>query len=189
MKLRKMTSAGMMDCKQALTEENGDFDKAVEIIREKGKLVAAKRADRQTSEGAVLARIADGKAVLVSLGCETDFVSATPDFKTLAANIADAAISAFPADAAALQSVKLADGHTVEEEISAGQDRRKAPYRVLSDARGSVHLGVRAFQRQDRSHCGFQQGGPGRTRTWRGHAGGFHESRIGFRSRLPRGGA
>ncbi len=123
MKLRKMTSAGMMDCKQALTEANGDFDKAVEIIREKGKLVAAKRADRQTSEGAVLARIADGKAVLVSLGCETDFVSATPDFKTLAANIADAAISAFPADAAALQSVKLADGHTVEEEISAQTGR------------------------------------------------------------------
>lgn len=83
-----MTSAGMMDCKQALTEANGDFDKAVEIIREKGKLVAAKRADRETSEGAVLVRLAGNKAVLVSLGCETDFVSATPDFKTLANSIA-----------------------------------------------------------------------------------------------------
>ena len=80
-----MTSAGMMDCKKALIEAEGDFNKAVEIIREKGKLVAAKRADRETTEGAVLARIEGGKAVLVCLGCETDFVSATPDFKALAA--------------------------------------------------------------------------------------------------------
>ena len=119
MKLRKMTSAGMMDCKKALTEAEGDFDKAVEIIREKGKLVAAKRADRETTEGAVLARIDGGKAALVCLGCETDFVSATPDFKTLAGKIADAAISAFPADAEALKAVKFEDGYTVEEEISA----------------------------------------------------------------------
>ncbi|MED9900473.1 MAG: translation elongation factor Ts [Bacteroidales bacterium] len=119
MKLRKMTSAGMMDCKKALAEAEGDFEKAVEIIREKGKLVAAKRADRETTEGAVLVRIKDGKAIIVCLGCETDFVSATPDFKNLAASIADAAIEAFPADMEALKSVKLSDGHTVEEEISA----------------------------------------------------------------------
>ena len=78
MKLRKMTSAGMMDCKKALEEANGDFDKAVGIIREKGKMVAAKRADRETAEGAVKARIAGGKAILVALGCETDFVSPRP---------------------------------------------------------------------------------------------------------------
>ena len=117
MKLRKMTSAGMMDCKQALAEAEGDFDKAVEIIREKGKLVAAKRADRETTEGAVIVRV--GKAIIVCLGCETDFVSATPDFKALANSIADAAIAAFPADLEALKSVKLKDGYTVEEEISA----------------------------------------------------------------------
>ena len=75
MKLRKMTSAGMMDCKKALEEAEGDFQKAIGIIREKGKLVAAKRADRETSEGAVKARVAGGKAILVCLGCETDFVS------------------------------------------------------------------------------------------------------------------
>ncbi len=114
-----MTSAGMMDCKKALIEANGDFNKAVEIIREKGKLVAAKRADRETTEGAVLARIEGGKAVLVCLGCETDFVSATPDFKALAAEIADAAIAAFPADAEALKAAKCSNGHTVDEEISA----------------------------------------------------------------------
>ena len=119
MKLRKMTSAGMMDCKKALEEANGDFAKATDIIREKGKLVAAKRADRETTEGAVLVRVNGGKAILVCLGCETDFVSATPDFKALAAEIADAAIASFPADLEALKSCKCSNGHTVEEEISA----------------------------------------------------------------------
>ena len=119
MKLRKLTSAGMMDCKNALTEADGNIEKAIEIIREKGKLVAAKRADRETSEGAVLVRIDGGKAIIVSLGCETDFVSATPDFKALANEIADAAIKAFPADPESLKAVKVSNGHTVEEEISA----------------------------------------------------------------------
>ena len=119
MKLRKMTSAGMMDCKNALNEANGNFEEAVKIIREKGKLVAAKRADRETSEGAVLVRTNGDKAIIVCLGCETDFVSATPDFKALAAEIADAAIAAFPADAEALKACKCSNGHTVEEEISA----------------------------------------------------------------------
>ena len=119
MKLRQMTSAGMMDCKKALIEAEGDFQKAVGIIREKGKLVAAKRADRETSEGAVLVRTNGDKAIIVCLGCETDFVSATPDFKALAAEIADAAIAAFPADAEALKACKCSNGHTVEEEISA----------------------------------------------------------------------
>ena len=65
MKLRQMTGAGMMDCKKALIEAEGDYDRAQEIIREKGKLVAAKRADRETTEGAVLARIDGQKAILV----------------------------------------------------------------------------------------------------------------------------
>ncbi|MCI1639957.1 MAG: translation elongation factor Ts [Bacteroidales bacterium] len=119
MKLRKLTSAGMMDCKNALTQADGDMDKAIEIIREKGKMVAAKRADRETTEGSVLIRIDGGKAIIVSLGCETDFVSATPDFKKLADEIADAAIKYFPADVEALKNVKVSNGHTVEEEVSA----------------------------------------------------------------------
>ena len=119
MKLRKMTSAGMMDCKKALEEANGDFDKAVGIIREKGKMVAAKRADRETAEGAVKARINGGKAILVALGCETDFVSRTPDFQTLADAIADIAIAQTPADVEALKACKMADGYTVAEAIEA----------------------------------------------------------------------
>lgn len=118
MKLRKMTQAGMMDCKKALEEAEGDFNKAVEIIREKGKLVAAKRADRETTEGAVRVIVDGNKAILVCLGCETDFVSATENFKALADEIADVAIKNFPADLDALKACACADGHTVEEEVA-----------------------------------------------------------------------
>ncbi|MCF0177368.1 MAG: elongation factor Ts [Bacteroidales bacterium] len=117
-KLRKMTGAGMMDCKKALVEADGDFERAQEIIREKGKLVAAKRADRETTEGAVVARIEGGKAILVSLGCETDFVANNEEFQALAANIADAAIKAFPADEAGLMEAKVANGQTVAEAVT-----------------------------------------------------------------------
>ena len=117
-KLRKMTGAGMMDCKKALVEAEGDYDRAQEIIREKGKLVAAKRADRETSEGAVLARVKGNKAILVSLGCETDFVAGNADFKALANSIADAVIDAFPANIDEVKSLKLANGLTVEAAIT-----------------------------------------------------------------------
>ena len=117
-KLRDMTSAGMMDCKKALTEAEGDFKRAVEILREKGKSTLAKRGDNETTQGAVLSRINGGKAILVCLGCETDFVAATPDFKALAASIADAAIAEFPADLAALKAVKTATGYTLDEDIT-----------------------------------------------------------------------
>ena len=118
-KLRKMTGAGMMDCKKALVEAEGDYTRAQEIIREKGKLVAAKRADRETTEGAVVSRIsADGKkAILVCLGCETDFVSKNAEFQTLANEIADVAIAAFPADKEALLAADY-KGQTVEAAIT-----------------------------------------------------------------------
>ncbi|MDR3267094.1 MAG: translation elongation factor Ts [Tannerella sp.] len=118
-KLRKMTGAGMMDCKNALVEANGDFDRAQEIIREKGKLVAAKRADRETTEGAVIAKIdSDAKeGIIVALGCETDFVAKTDDFKTLANKIADAAIANLPEDKEALEALVI-DGSTVAQLIS-----------------------------------------------------------------------
>jgi elongation factor Ts len=127
MKLRKMTSAGMMDCKKALEEAEGDFQKAADIIREKGKLVAAKRADRETSEGAVKARIQGGKGILVCLGCETDFVSRNSDFQGLADAIADVAIAKFPADKDALLACELPDGTTVEKaiEIQTGKSGEK----------------------------------------------------------------
>ena len=119
MKLRKMTSAGMMDCKNALVEADGDFQKAADIIREKGKLVAAKRADRETSEGAVKTRVQGGKGILVCLGCETDFVSRNADFQNLADAIADVAIANCPADLDGLKACKMADGYTVEEAVEA----------------------------------------------------------------------
>ncbi len=119
MKLRKMTSAGMMDCKKALEEAEGNFEKAIGIIREKGKMVAAKRADRETSEGAVKARVQGGKGILVCLGCETDFVSRNADFQNLADAIADVAIAACPADLEGLKACKMPDGYTVEEAVEA----------------------------------------------------------------------
>ena len=117
-KLREMTSAGMMDCKNALTEAEGDFKRAIEILREKGKSTLSKRGDNETTQGAVLSRLDGGKAVLVCLGCETDFVAATPDFKKLAGDIADAAIAAFPSDLEGLKAQKLADGYTIDEDIT-----------------------------------------------------------------------
>ncbi len=117
-KLRDMTSAGMMDCKKALEEAAGEFKRAVEILREKGKSTLAKRGENETTQGAVLSRVNGGKAILVCLGCETDFVAATPDFKTLSGNIADAAIAHFPASIEELKAVKLADGYSIEEDIT-----------------------------------------------------------------------
>ncbi|PID69219.1 MAG: elongation factor Ts [Flavobacteriales bacterium] len=92
--LRKSTGAGMMDCKKALVEAEGDFDKAVEILRKKGQKVAAKRADRESSEGAAIAKINDNatKGVVISLNCETDFVAKNEDFVKLANELADLAL-------------------------------------------------------------------------------------------------
>ncbi|MDR0738180.1 MAG: translation elongation factor Ts [Prevotellaceae bacterium] len=116
-KLRQMTGAGMMDCKNALVEANGDFDRAKEIIREKGKLVAAKRADRATTEGSVIAKISPDykQAILVCLGCETDFVSQNAEFKALANSIADAASAEYPANLQALLDARI--GETTIQEL------------------------------------------------------------------------
>ena len=117
-KLRQMTGAGMMDCKKALVEANGDYERAKEIIREKGKLVAAKRADRETSEGRVIAKVNGNKAIVVGLGCETDFVAKNAEFVALAEAIAEAAIASCPADKDALMGCVLADGRTVEAAVT-----------------------------------------------------------------------
>ena len=92
-KLRKMTGAGMMDCKNALTDAEGDFDKAMKIIREKGQAVAAKRSDREASEGCVLVKTVDGFGAMIALKCETDFVAQNADFVKLTQDILDAAIA------------------------------------------------------------------------------------------------
>ena len=92
-KLRKMTGAGMMDCKNALTEAEGDFDKAMEIIRKKGQAVAAKRSERDAAEGCVLAKTTGDRAVIVALKCETDFVAQNADFVKLTQDILDLAVA------------------------------------------------------------------------------------------------
>ena len=93
-KLRKMTGAGMMDCKKALVEAEGDFDKAIEILRKKGQKVAAKRADRDSSEGAAIAKVTsdNSSGVIISLNCETDFVAKNETFVALANDLADLAL-------------------------------------------------------------------------------------------------
>ncbi|MDD2562916.1 MAG: translation elongation factor Ts [Salinivirgaceae bacterium] len=108
-KLRKVTGAGMMDCKKALEEANGDQERAGEIIREKGKLVAAKRADRDANEGVVLAKVSDDKktGAIITLNCETDFVAKNADFIALAQAILDLALVKKPANLEALKALKL----------------------------------------------------------------------------------
>ena len=90
-KLRQMTGAGMMDCKKALVESEGDYDKAIEILRKKGQKVSASRADRQTNEGSVFIKTSDNStaAVIVALGCETDFVAKNQDFQDLGKGLGD----------------------------------------------------------------------------------------------------
>ena len=94
-KLRKATGAGMMDCKKALVEAEGNFDTAVEILRKKGQKVAANRADRDSSEGAVIARVNDDATVgvIVSVNCETDFVAKNESYVTLSNQLADVALA------------------------------------------------------------------------------------------------
>lgn len=93
--LRKSTGAGMMDCKKALVESEGDFEKAIEILRKKGQKVAANRADRDSSEGAAIARVNDDatRGVIISLNCETDFVAKNEAFISLAEDLADLALT------------------------------------------------------------------------------------------------
>ena len=118
-KLRKATGAGMMDCKNALEDANGDFDRAVEIIREKGKLVAAKRADREATEGVVLTKIsADQKAgALVVLNCETDFVAKNENFVAFANKILDVALENNAENLETLKALSF-DGRTIEAQVS-----------------------------------------------------------------------
>lgn len=117
-KLRQMTGAGMMDCKKALVEADGDFDKAIELLRKKGQKVSASRADRETTEGIVIAKTSDDlkKGVMIAFTCETDFVAKNEDFVALGESIAALAFNESPADTDALLALSL-DGLTVNEKI------------------------------------------------------------------------
>lgn len=115
-KLRKMTGAGMMDCKNALQEAEGNFDRAQEIIREKGKLIASKRADRDASEGSVVAKVVGKKAYMLCLACETDFVAKNADFIATANQLLEIAVSNDCADIEALKAT-MVGSQTVEAMI------------------------------------------------------------------------
>ena len=118
-KLRRQTGSGMMDCKKALIEASGDFEQAVDILRKKGQKVAAKRADRQATEGVVIAKnnTDNNKAILISLNCETDFVAKNEDFIKIAHSILDKAVSENLASSEDLSSMLLDEGMTVAEKV------------------------------------------------------------------------
>ena len=118
MKLRKMTGAGMMDCKKALIEAEGDFERAQDIIREKGKLIVAKRADRSATEGVVVTKIVGTKGYILCLACETDFVAQNSEFSATANELLELAVAADALDTAALLAVKNGEGRTVEELVT-----------------------------------------------------------------------
>jgi elongation factor Ts len=118
-KLRQQTGAGMMDCKKALEESNGDFEAAVDFLRKKGAKVAANRADRDAKEGVVLAKTSsDGKtAIVISVNCETDFVAKNADFIQFAETVAGVALSKKPATIDELKALPYGGGITVGDKF------------------------------------------------------------------------
>ena len=153
-KLRQTTGAGMLDCRKALTESNGDFEAAIDWLRKQGQKVAAKRNDREAKEGVILAKTtADNKiGIIVCISCETDFVSKNADFVAFAQSITDAAIGQNVKSADELNEVKI-NGAKVSDMIndklaSIGEkievskfERVEAPY-VASYIHGANRMGV-----------------------------------------------
>jgi elongation factor Ts len=119
-KLRQQTGAGMMDCKNALVEANGDFETAIDILRKKGQKIAAKRGENDASEGLVLAQAtADGKSgVVLALNCETDFVAKNEGYLNLVQSLLDIALANMPASVDALKALRYDDRLTVDEKIT-----------------------------------------------------------------------
>ena len=153
-KLRQMTGAGMMDCRKALTETNGDFEAAIDWLRKQGQNVAAKRSDREAKEGVVIAKTtADNKTgIIVCVSCETDFVSKNADFVAFGQSIADAAIENNARSLEELMGVKVGNlsvAELVDEKLATiGEkigvtkfERVDAPY-VASYIHGAYRIGV-----------------------------------------------
>jgi len=153
-KLRQQTGAGMMDCKKALTEANGDFEAAIDNLRKKGAKVAASRQDRESNEGVVIAKTtADGKrGVVVEFNCETDFVAKNADFVAFANSIADLAIEKNPASLAELVELelngeKLADTiisqiGKIGEKVGVSKFESVTGEKVIAYIHGNYRLGV-----------------------------------------------
>ena len=119
-RLRQTTGAGMMECKKALTEANGDFDKAIEILRKKGQKVAASRAERDAKEGIVLAKTsADGKkGILVSVNSETDFVARNQEFADFVENVSKIAIEKYPASVEELRALNYSGTLSISDKLT-----------------------------------------------------------------------
>ncbi|MFP5079159.1 translation elongation factor Ts [Pedobacter sp. JCM 36344] len=160
-KLRQQTGAGMMDCKKALVEANGDFEAAVDYLRKKGAKVAASRQDRDSNEGVVIAKAtADGKrGVVVELNCETDFVAKNADFVALAHKFTDLAIEKNPATLEELLALEV-DGHKVSdviieytgkigEKIGISKFETISGEKVVPYIHGNYRLGVLVALNQD----------------------------------------
>ena len=116
-KLRKMTGAGLADCKKALTEAEGDIEKAIELVRQRGLAIAAKRSDRETSNGCVLVKAANGFGAMIALKCETDFVANGKDFIALTQSILDAAVENRCKSLDEVKELTLADGAKVADAV------------------------------------------------------------------------
>ncbi|MEC2288713.1 translation elongation factor Ts, partial [Bacillus velezensis] len=116
--LRQKTGAGMMDCKKALTETDGDMDKAIDLLREKGIAKAAKKADRIAAEGSTLIKTDGNKGVILEVNSETDFVAKNEGFKELLNTLADHLLANAPADLEEAMGQKMENGSTVEEYIT-----------------------------------------------------------------------
>ena len=151
-KLRETTGAGMMDCKKALGESNGDFEGAIEILRKKGQKLSAKRADREATEGVVIAKVdADRKnGIVVKLGCETDFVAKNTDFVGFAEEIAALALAQLPENTEALLALDfngMALGDKITEQIGViGEKVEVSSYEKLSGEQvvPYIHMGNKA---------------------------------------------
>ena len=152
-KLRDITGAGMMDCKKALKESEGDFDKAIEFLRKKGQKVSAKRADREAKEGVVRAMISDDgtKGVIVKLSSETDFVAKNEDFINLTNKFAEIALNIFPDTLAELLAAEFEPGLTVAEKVAEqvgviGEKIELADYQKLEAPMvvSYIHMGNKA---------------------------------------------
>ena len=147
-KLRAMTGAGLADVKKALTEAEGDFDKAKELLRERGLAIAAKRSDRETSNGCVLVKTVPGFAATIALKCETDFVANGADFIALTQNILDAAIAAKAQTLDEVKELTLADGQKVQDAVTqrsgiTGEKMELDGYQTLEgeNVEGYDHMG------------------------------------------------
>ena len=148
--LREQTNVGMMDCKKALTEADGDFDKAVEILREKGLAKAAKKASRIAAEGIVTIEVCDecGAAAIVEVNSETDFVAKNADFQKFASDVAKVVITENPADVEALKTCKMGDtdvaGALQDKVLTIGENlqiRRFERYDETTVNVGYTHMG------------------------------------------------